>query len=217
MLVGLSPALGAFLAGVGSGPAANSDTSLKTDLNPSRGCCMGCFFIPTVCAGINFVFLPISADTYHSSLGMARCSVRMSGRERLYPCTAWAPLYFKTTPAGDRWLFALGSGTGGVSSGLFCVKAASRWPQGLFQMMLAETLLLVLALLHCCITATFRFILYEPDQQNECDKNPGRSLPTKSDEQGNSDHRRVSDGFGQIVNRARAGQPDFAHIRYLEH
>ncbi|MGR3396590.1 cation:proton antiporter domain-containing protein [Pseudooceanicola nanhaiensis] len=55
MLVGLSPALGAFLAGV---VLANSEFrhELETDLEPFKGLLLGLFFI-TVGAGINFTIL----------------------------------------------------------------------------------------------------------------------------------------------------------------
>ena len=55
MLVGLSPALGAFLAGV---VLASSEFrhELETDLEPFKGLLLGLFFI-TVGAGINFELL----------------------------------------------------------------------------------------------------------------------------------------------------------------
>ncbi len=55
MLVGLSPALGAFLAGV---VLANSEFrhELESDLAPFKGLLLGLFFI-TVGAGINFTVL----------------------------------------------------------------------------------------------------------------------------------------------------------------
>jgi len=52
MLVGLFPALGAFLAGWFLA-SSEIPTELETDLNPFKGLLLGLFFI-TVGAGINF-------------------------------------------------------------------------------------------------------------------------------------------------------------------
>ena len=61
MLVGLSPALGTFLAGV---VLANSEFrhELETDIEPFKGLLLGLFFI-TVGAGIRFDVLADNAGT----------------------------------------------------------------------------------------------------------------------------------------------------------
>jgi len=96
-LVGLSPALGTFLAGVA---LANSEYrhELESDIEPFKGLLLGLFFM-TVGAGINFALL---FDSVAMVLGLTigviaiKCAV-------LYVLG----LVFKIRGA-DRWLFALG-------------------------------------------------------------------------------------------------------------
>lgn len=96
-VVGLSPALGTFLAGV---VLANSEYrhELESDIEPFKGLLLGLFFI-TVGAGINFALL---FDSYASVLGWTAVLVG----------TKIAVLYVLGTFFGikgqDRWLFSLG-------------------------------------------------------------------------------------------------------------
>ncbi|MEO1221768.1 MAG: cation:proton antiporter, partial [Pseudomonadota bacterium] len=96
-VVGLSPALGTFLAGV---VLANSEYrhELESDIEPFKGLLLGLFFI-TVGAGINF---PLLAESWSGVLGWTAVLV----------VTKIAVLYalgsaFKIK-GQDRWLFALG-------------------------------------------------------------------------------------------------------------
>jgi CPA2 family monovalent cation:H+ antiporter-2 len=96
-LVGLSPALGTFIAGV---VLANSEYrhELESDIDPFRGLLLGVFFI-TVGAGINFVLLWENlAITIGLTLGLIALKV--------------AVLYVLGTIFGlrgtDRWLLSLG-------------------------------------------------------------------------------------------------------------
>jgi CPA2 family monovalent cation:H+ antiporter-2 len=96
-LVGLSPALGTFLAGV---VLANSEYrhELEADIEPFKGLLLGLFFI-TVGAGINFSLLFDNlAVTVALTLGLMALKVGV--------LLALA-IIFKIGGA-DRWLFALG-------------------------------------------------------------------------------------------------------------
>ncbi|MBO6639355.1 MAG: cation:proton antiporter [Roseitalea sp.] len=96
-LVGLSPALGTFLAGV---VLANSEYrhELEADIEPFKGLLLGLFFI-TVGAGINFTLLFDNlAVTVALTLGLMALKVGV--------LLALA-IVFKIGGA-DRWLFALG-------------------------------------------------------------------------------------------------------------
>ncbi|MEL6999748.1 MAG: cation:proton antiporter, partial [Pseudomonadota bacterium] len=96
-LVGLSPALGTFLAGV---VLANSEYrhELESDIDPFKGLLLGLFFI-TVGAGINFGLLFDSLGvTLALTIGlMALKAVILLGLS-----------YAFAIRGADRWLFALG-------------------------------------------------------------------------------------------------------------
>ena len=97
LLVGLSPALGTFIAGV---ILANSEYrhELESDIDPFRGLLLGLFFI-TVGAGINFQLLSDNAvNIILLTLGLIVLKALV-----LY-CLA---IVFKVK-GSDRWLFALG-------------------------------------------------------------------------------------------------------------
>ena len=97
VLVGLSPALGAFLGGV---VLANSEYrhQLEADIDPFRGLLLGLFFI-TVGAGINFALL---IDDPFSILGMALGVMALKAAVLLL-------LSFLFNIRGShRWLFVLG-------------------------------------------------------------------------------------------------------------
>ncbi len=96
-LVGLSPALGTFLAGV---VLANSEYrhELESDIDPFRGLLLGLFFM-TVGAGINFALL---SDNLVQILGLTL------GLLALKAAILYALGALFGIGGGDRWLFALG-------------------------------------------------------------------------------------------------------------
>ncbi len=96
-LVGLSPALGTFLAGV---VLANSEYrhELESDIEPFKGLLLGLFFM-TVGAGVNFALLFNNlAITIGLTLGLMALKVAV---------LLVLAIIFKIRGA-DRWLFALG-------------------------------------------------------------------------------------------------------------
>ncbi|MEM1050522.1 MAG: cation:proton antiporter [Pseudomonadota bacterium] len=143
--VGLSPALGTFLAGV---VLANSEYrhELETDIEPFKGLLLGLFFI-TVGAGINFALL---FDSYASVLGWTAVVV----------ITKIAVLYALGTFFGvkgqDRWLFSLGlaqAGEFGFVLLSFAVGANALPDQ------LADQLLLIVAM--SMLITPLLFIFYD--------------------------------------------------------
>lgn len=96
-LVGLSPALGTFLAGV---VLANSEYrhELESDIDPFRGLLLGLFFM-TVGAGIDFGLL---SENFYTIAGLTLALMALKAMVLLI-----LAVRFKVTGA-DRWLFALG-------------------------------------------------------------------------------------------------------------
>jgi CPA2 family monovalent cation:H+ antiporter-2 len=96
-LVGLSPALGTFLAGV---VLANSEYrhELEADIDPFKGLLLGLFFM-TVGAGINFALL---FSNFGSIVGLTIGLMALKAAVLLILARI-----FKVY-AGDKWLFALG-------------------------------------------------------------------------------------------------------------
>lgn len=96
-LVGLSPALGTFLAGV---VLANSEYrhELESDIDPFKGLLLGLFFM-TVGAGINFALL---FDNIASIVGLT------VGLIALKTLILLVLSYIFKVSGSDRWLFALG-------------------------------------------------------------------------------------------------------------
>ncbi|WP_127520729.1 cation:proton antiporter [Mesorhizobium sp. Z1-4] len=144
-LVGLSPALGTFLAGV---VLANSEYrhELESDIDPFRGLLLGLFFM-TVGAGINFTLLGETLWlTIALTLGLmlAKCLVLL------------ALAYFFKLRGADKWLFTLGlaqAGEFGFVLLSFTV-ANSILPQAI-----ADQLLLVIAL--SMLLTPLLFIFYD--------------------------------------------------------
>lgn len=144
-LVGLSPALGTFLAGV---VLANSEYrhELESDIDPFRGLLLGLFFI-TVGAGINFVLL---FDNLALVLAMTVGLMVMKGGILFVLATIFG------LRGSDRWLLALGiaqAGEFGFVLLSFTV-ASSVIPQSI-----ADQLLLVIAL--SMVLTPALFILYD--------------------------------------------------------
>ena len=144
-LVGLSPALGTFLAGV---VLANSEYrhELESDIDPFKGLLLGLFFM-TVGAGINFGLLFDSLSTILGlTLGLMALKVAI-----LYGLAVTFKL-----GGTDRWLFSLGlaqAGEFGFVLLSFTVSSA------VIPVDLADRLLLIVALSMLLTPALF--ILYD--------------------------------------------------------
>ncbi|AHD10466.1 monovalent cation:proton antiporter-2 (CPA2) family protein [Phaeobacter gallaeciensis] len=182
-LVGLSPALGAFLAGV---VLANSEFrhELESDLNPFKGLLLGLFFI-TVGAGINYrLFLAEPGDL----IGLALLVIVAKG----------AVLYFVGKAFGlkkrDHWLFTLGLAQAGEFG--FVLLAFSR-QLNVVPPELSEKLLLVIAL--SMLITPLLFILYDLLSKYSKDS-PKEQADDEIDEEGPVIIAGIG-RFGQIVNR----------------
>ncbi|MEM8653555.1 MAG: monovalent cation:proton antiporter-2 (CPA2) family protein [Pseudomonadota bacterium] len=187
MLVGLSPALGAFLAGV---VLASSEFrhELESDLEPFKGLLLGLFFI-TVGAGINFTLL---FEDWPALLSMAILVITLKGA--ILYCLAVA---FKIR-GRDRWLFTLGLAQAGEFG---FVLVAFSVGQGVIPQSVAETLLLVVAL--TMLITPLLFILYEVQSRRMSDT----GAEVEADEI-DEDGPVIIAGigrFGQIVNRLLQG------------
>ena len=144
-LVGLSPALGTFLAGV---VLANSEYrhELESDIDPFRGLLLGLFFM-TVGAGINFALLGETLWlTIALTLGLmlAKCLVLMV-----------LGYIFKLRGA-DKWLFALGLSQAGEFGFVLLSFAVAN---AILPQPIADHLLLVIAL--SMLLTPLLFILYD--------------------------------------------------------
>lgn len=142
-LVGLSPALGTFLAGV---ILANSEYrhELESDIEPFKGLLLGLFFM-TVGAGINLAlmfddFLPILGLTI--GLILLKISVLL------------VLGHFFKLPWSNRWLFALGLAQAGEFG---FVLLALTVANGIIPEFLADRLILVVALSMLITPALFIF------------------------------------------------------------
>ncbi len=144
-LVGLSPALGTFLAGV---VLANSEYrhELESDIDPFKGLLLGLFFM-TVGAGINFVLLVDNLGLIVGlTLGLMALKVGV-----LYVLA----ITFKIRGA-DRWLFSLGLAQAGEFG---FVLLSFTVANGVIPGDLADRLLLIVALSMLLTPALF--ILYD--------------------------------------------------------
>lgn len=182
-LVGLSPALGTFLAGV---VLANSEFrhELESDIEPFKGLLLGLFFI-TVGAGINFGLL---FNDFALILGLTVGLMALKSLVLLI-----IALVAKMRLA-DKWLFALGlaqAGEFGFVLLSFTVQNAVIPPA------LADILLLVVAM--SMMLTPILFILFDKVV-----------LPIANKKQGKQDDEITEQGliiiaghgrFGQIINR----------------
>lgn len=183
-LVGLSPALGTFLAGV---VLANSEFrhQLESDIAPFKGLLLGLFFI-TVGAGINFSVLfrdPLNIVAMTLLLFVVKGLV-------LYLLS----LIFRIR-GRNRWLFTLGLAQAG-EFGFVLISFASQ--QGVLAPNLTERTLLIVAL--SMLLTPLIFIAYERLVQRM--GNDGGELP----EADTIDERQAIiiagiGRFGQVVNR----------------
>jgi CPA2 family monovalent cation:H+ antiporter-2 len=183
MLVGLSPALGAFLAGV---VLANSEFrhELESDLEPFKGLLLGLFFI-TVGAGINFSLLQSNMPAIISMalLVLVVKGLVLYGLGRAFGLSG-----------RNQWLFTLGLAQAGEFG---FVLVSFSVAQNVIPTPIAETLLLVIAL--SMLITPLMFILYDVMSKRMGD-------PTTAHPEDEIDHEGpvIIAGigrFGQMVNR----------------
>ena len=181
-MVGLSPALGTFLAGV---VLANSEFrhELESDLEPFKGLLLGLFFI-TVGAGINFNLL--FGDTTRI-LGLTVAVMVIKGAI-LFGLALLFGLNKK-----DRWLFTLGLAQAGEFG---FVLISFSMTQGVLDDSLSGQLLLIIAL--SMLITPLLFIAYEMLTRRMTDIDPEEH--DEVDEQGTVIIAGIG-RFGQIVNR----------------
>ena len=183
MLVGLSPALGAFLAGV---VLANSEFrhELESDLEPFKGLLLGLFFI-TVGAGINFDLLLSNTPAIVS---MSILVILVKG------LVLWGLGRAFRLKGRDQWLFALGLAQAG-EFGFVLVSFSVK--QVVIPLEIAETLLLVIAL--SMLITPLLFILYDL-RTRRMDSPAAQTPEDEIDDQGPVILAGIG-RFGQIVNR----------------
>jgi CPA2 family monovalent cation:H+ antiporter-2 len=181
-MVGLSPALGTFLAGV---VLANSEFrhELESDLAPFKGLLLGLFFI-TVGAGINFELL-FEDPTYILALTAAVMLIKgfiLFGLAVLFKIKG-----------KDRWLFTLGLAQAG-EFGFVLISFSLQ--QGVLANGLAGQLLLVVAL--SMLITPLLFFMYDLLSRRIAE--PDEEEHDEVDEQGTVIIAGIG-RFGQIVNR----------------
>ena len=182
-LVGLSPALGAFLAGV---VLANSEFrhELESDILPFKGLLLGLFFI-TVGAGINYrAFFANPGDL----LGLALLVILAKGIVLYFVGRA-----FKLK-GRSRWLFTLGLAQAGEFGFILLAFSVA---QHVVPPALAEKLFLIIAL--TMMITPLLFIIYELLSRNMADRTPQHEAD-EIDTQGPVIIAGIG-RFGQIVNR----------------
>ena len=187
ILVGLSPALGTFLAGV---VLANSEFrhELEADIEPFKGLLLGLFFI-TVGAGINFTLL--FAD-FTSIVGLTIAVIAIKAAILLI----LAKIFH--IRGRDRWLFTLGLAQAGEFG---FVMLSFSVQQNVIPRELSETLLLVVAL--SMLLTPLLFILF--DQISKRFSEDGEGLePDEIESQGTTIIAGVG-RFGQIPDRLLQG------------
>lgn len=183
MLVGLSPALGAFLAGV---VLANSEFrhELESDLEPFKGLLLGLFFI-TVGAGIDYKgFLADPMDL----IGLALLVIVLKGTV-LYMLARAFNLHGR-----DKWLFTLSLAQAG-EFGFVLISFSLQ--TNVISPGLAEKMLLVIAL--SMLITPLLFIAYDLLSRRMADTNTDHE-PDDIDAEGPVIIAGIG-RFGQIVNR----------------
>lgn len=183
ILVGLSPALGTFLAGV---VLANSEFrhELESDIEPFKGLLLGLFFI-TVGAGINFATLFGDPVTI---LGLTAAVILVKGLVLLFLAKI-----FKMR-GRDRILFTLSLAQAG-EFGFVLISFATQ--QSVLPGGLASTLLLVVAL--SMLITPLLFIIYEVIS-NRMAEDENAPEADEIDEQNGIIIAGIG-RFGQVVNR----------------
>lgn len=182
-LVGLSPALGTFLAGV---VLANSEFrhQLEADLGPFKGLLMGLFFM-TVGVGVNFsMILREPVTVFSLTIGLMTLKALI---------LALIGMAFRLK-AQDRWLFSLSLAQGGEFGFLIISFARS---EGALPLATGQMGLLVISL--SMLLTPLLFIVYDWLVQRFASK-PAEIAPDDINEKG----RVIVAGigrFGQVVNR----------------
>ena len=181
-MVGLSPALGTFLAGV---VLANSEFrhELESDLAPFKGLLLGLFFI-TVGAGIDFHLFfadPVPILALTAAIMLIKGAILLA-----------LAIMFKIK-GKDRWLFTLGLAQAG-EFGFVLISFSLQ--QGVLTQGLGGTLLLVVAL--SMLITPLLFIAYDllSRRMTDTEDHPHDEV----DEQGTIIIAGIG-RFGQIVNR----------------
>lgn len=182
-IVGLSPALGAFIAGV---VLANSEFrhELETDIEPFKGLLLGLFFI-TVGSGINFAVLmrdPLGIFALTAAVILIKGLV-------LYSLSRIFNLHGR-----DRWLFTLGLAQAGEFG---FVLTAFSVAQNVIPLALSERILLIIAL--SMLITPLLFILMDI-----IGKNASSGAQDLVDDEIDDNGPVIIAGigrFGQIVNR----------------
>ena len=182
-MVGLSPALGTFLAGV---VLANSEFrhQLEADIQPFKGLLLGLFFM-TVGVGINVEVLRAQPLTI---LGLTLGLIAIKTTVLL------AIAFMFRLKGKDRWLFALGLAQAG-EFGFLIVSFALQ--QSILTIPVAQTALLVISL--SMLLTPVLFIMYERLARRLASRTPEQA-PDDITETG----RVIIAGigrFGQVVNR----------------
>ncbi|MBF9049207.1 potassium transporter [Roseobacter sp. HKCCD9010] len=184
ILVGLSPALGAFVAGV---VLANSEFrhELEADIEPFKGLLLGLFFI-TVGAGINFRVL---WDSFFVVVGLTLAVMTVKG-VLLYGIG----LIFRLR-GRNLWLFTLGLAQAG-EFGFVLISFSLQ--QTVLPIHIGEMLLLVVAL-SMLLTPLF-FILYDYLSRRMGEANDENPEPDRIDAKAPVIIAGIG-RFGQVVNR----------------
>lgn len=181
-MVGLSPALGTFLAGV---VLANSEFrhELESDLEPFKGLLLGLFFI-TVGAGIDFELL---------GQRPAFIMTATAGVIAIKGTVLFALSFLFKMKGKDRWLFTLGLAQAG-EFGFVLVSFSLQ--QGVLGEVLSSTVLLIIAM--SMLVTPLLFILY--DQLSKRIHHHADHDADEVDEKGTVIIAGIG-RFGQIVNR----------------
>jgi CPA2 family monovalent cation:H+ antiporter-2 len=183
MLVGLSPALGTFVAGV---VLANSEFrhQLEADLKPFKGLLLGLFFM-TVGVGINFAMLarePLTVLSLTLGLMLLKAAVLLG------------IAFVFGLKRHDRWLFSLSLAQGGEFGFLIVSFARS---EGALPLAAGQMSLLVISL--SMLLTPLLFVGYDYMTKRFGNRQPAQA-PDEIDEKG----RVIIAGigrFGQVVNR----------------
>ncbi|WP_380054145.1 cation:proton antiporter [Falsihalocynthiibacter sp. SS001] len=184
MLVGLSPALGAFLVGM---VLANSEFrhQLESDIAPFKGLLLGLFFI-TVGAGMNFGVL-FSAPITVLGLVLGLIVVKFT----ILFAIGW--LY--NLRGRDHWLFALGLAQAG-EFGFVLMSLALQ--HSILSVELGQQILLVIAL--SMLLSPLLFVLYERISARIVDE-AGETKPSDEIDEQNPIIIAGIGRFGQVLTR----------------
>ena len=184
MLVGLSPALGTFLAGV---VLANSEFrhQLEADIEPFKGILLGLFFI-TVGAGINFAVL-ITAPLLILALTLGLIVLK---GVVLYGLA----LLFKLR-GRDRWLFTLSLAQAGEFG---FVVASFSVQQQVMPVAISQTVLLIVSL--SMLLTPLLFIAFDKVSKRLAAARGADPEPDVIEQHGNVIIAGIG-RFGQVVNR----------------